>query len=455
MILVTDKKAFALVIVDETILRLIGFDKYYRYLKLVRRIKMSTIKMRLQSVYVFWLWALANKIEEDEDLQLYFARYLVVLEDGFKINGSSKVDGLNEEIEYTVFESKPKQSSTIEKERAAVESFFKYMGTLQEEKYNLEKNFKAYSRQAKYNKGSSYGLRMSKYIQNILLDEVSILPTKTTSYIKGDVKAFPFQLFDSLLALAEPREKLLYLLCGTCSARRNQALNLTLYDIDYVSKNIWLVDPVSEDQLGFHGVKRKSFLRSEYMIDAASDYPHSKYGFKAPIPTSFKSRKPLQWLNRNYKELFFQTLSEYSPIPESLRIPRHPFFFVTNSGKRLSPEFVNDRFTRHLETLSKQFPEYAFRLNGLGIHSLRHMFGAVMATIEAKLLMADKAYEGRYVRRFTQEAMGHRNKESTSIYFNRPWDIDIELGEYFQALVETTMFKEYDDNRRKKYVKKN
>lgn len=436
MLLITDTNAYATVNTGSAVVHLEGLSKYYRYLRLVRRNRASTIESRLNAVYHFWLWTLCNASETDEDLQLYFARYLVALEDGFIVENITDVEEFNEQHEYEIYRSKPKKPSTIEKEKRAVESFFKYAGTLDAKKLGLEKNFLSYAHQAKLGKGAGYGLRMSKYLQEIFLDDVSILPANN-SFAVGDIRAFPYVLFGDLLEIAEAREKLLYLLYGACSARLTQALNLTLYDIDYENMNVWLIDPRSNDQLGFDGRGRKTFLWEEYGIDAAKQKAHKRYGFKAPIPTNFKERMPLLWLHNGYKTLFFETLTDYNPPPESTRKPKHPFFFVTKSGKRLSPSFVNDRFRRHLEELKKKYPKFANRLDGLGIHSLRHMFGSVMATLEAKLVISGQSnlVSKNFIRWYTSMAMGHRNSASTDIYFHRPWDIEIELGEFVQALI--------------------
>ena len=435
MLVINDEHANAVIIVDNIPIELVGLDKYYKYLKKVKRNKLATIKNKLDSLYHFWLWTLCNEVESDEDIQLYFARYLIALENGFKVISITHIDDFNEDVENLLYESKPKQSSTIQKEKRAVESFFQYMNTFKSEDYNLEKNFLAYNKQSKHNKGSSYGLKMSKYMQEILLDTESILPSHGTP-VKGDIKAFPFQLFDELLEVANPREKLIYLLCGACSARISQALNLTFYDLDYASKNVWLIDPFSNGQLGFYGIGRKHFLKEEYNINIDTDKKHNKFGFKYPIPTNYKQRAPLFWLNENYKALFFNTLVEYNPLPESLRTPRHPFFFVRSTGRRLTQDEVHKTFKKHLKILQEKYPEFEYKLNGLGIHSLRHMFGSVMATLEAKLIINGEAEKTHWIRWFTSNAMGHKNSSSTDVYFNRPWDIEIELGTYFQAMID-------------------
>lgn len=454
MLVVTNNNAYAIVVVNDNVIELVGLNKYYNYLKKVRRNKLLTIKNKLDSLYHFWLWTLCNQAYRDEDIQLYFARYLLALKNGFKIININHLDEFDEDIEQVVYESKPKQPSTIEKEKRAVESFFKYMNTFKSADFNLEKNFLAYSKQSKHNKGSSYGLKMSRYMQEILLDDESIFPSSNNP-VKGDIKAFPFQLFDELLELAQPRERLIYLLCGACSARVGQALNLTFYDLDYNSRNIWLIDPFSDEQLGYHGQGRKSFLKNEYGIKIESDSEHNKIGFKYPIPTNYQQRTPLSWLNENYKTLFFDTLLKYNPLPESLRKPRHPFFFVRSTGKRLTKDEVYKTFKKHLKILQDKYPEFAYKLNGLGIHSLRHMFGSVMATLEATLIINGEPEKTHWIRWFTSNAMGHKNSSSTDIYFNRPWNIEIELGRYFQAVIDQQIVTNSNyESRRLKNAKK-
>lgn len=447
MLIKTNEYAHAIIIVDNTKIELVGLNRYYNYLKKVKKNSIGTIKNKLDSLYHFWLWSLCNASEIDEDIELYFARYLLALESGFQIWHTTHINELNEDIDYIVYKSKAKQFSTIEKEKRAVESFFKYMKSFKSEDYNLEKNFLAYNKQARHNKGSSYGLKMSKFMQEVLLDNESILPSYSNP-VKGDIKAFPFKLFDYLLEVANPRERLIYLLSGACSARIGQVLNLTFYDLDYNSKNVWLIDPFSNEQLGCHGLGRKKFLAEEYDIKIDIDKEHNKFGFKYPIPTNYKQRAPLFWLNENYKILFFNTLVNYNPLPESLRKPRHPFFFVRSTGKRITADEVHKTFKKHLKILQEKYPEFKYKLDGLGIHSLRHMFGSVMATLEAKLIMNGEAEKTHWIRWFTSNAMGHKNPSSTDVYFNRPWDIEIELGTYLQAIIDQQIVINNNINRR-------
>lgn len=425
--------------------KLYFFPELENYLKLkilVKRIKPTSLKTVLSSIKSFIIWSLANPSSQNEQLTFYLSRYLSDCENGFEIYDSIFIEELNERIDYKILSVNPKQPSTIDKDKANIEDFLKSTNQELFKNFNLEKNIKSLNHSFKNSIHDGYSLKMGSLAQQVFANDVSIIPSRNKS-LGNDFKSFPYQLFNSLLEISSPREKLIYLLCGACSARISQVLNLTLYDFDYENKHVWLIDPRSNDQLGIHGIGRKTFLKDVYNIDASKDKPHSNIGFKAPIPLRFKNRIPLYWISNIYKYLFFNTLSEYKFLPESSRIPRHPFFFVTNSGARLTPQQVHVTFTFHCEKLKKLYPEKANNLDGLGLHSLRHMFGVMMATFQARILMNKKYFKYNIpidqIKIITKEAMGHRSLSSTDVYFNRPWHLDIELGEHINTLYDEMM----------------
>jgi len=411
-------------------------EKYIRLKIKVKRIKHKTLVTKLSSIKTFIIWSLLHPVKTDEDLILYLARYLDTLENGIKIYNNIFIEELNENIEYCIVDVKPKQQSTIDKDKAIIEDFLKSTNQDMFEKFNLPKNIRSLNHSTKNSVHDGYGLKMGTLSQKAFAKDISIIPNQSKPAY-GDIKAFPFQLFDNLIDLAHPREKLIYLLCGACSARISQVLNLTLYDFDYKNKNVWLIDPRSNDQLGIHGIGRRNFLKDIYSIDANKDKPHINIGFKAPIPLRYKERLPLYWISSNYKELFFDLLSEYKTVPESNRIPKHPFFFVTSSGNRLMPQQVNITFKNHCKKLKKQFPKHEVQLDRVGLHSLRHMFGVMMATFQAYLIINKKNnISPDEIKTTTKEAMGHKSLSSTNVYFNRPWHLDLELGEYITKLFD-------------------
>ncbi len=424
--------------INNQIYNLPEFEKYLRNKIKVKKIKYKTLITKLSTIKNFIIWSLVNHVNEDEDLVLYLARYLESIENGFEIYDSIYIQEINESIEYRLIQSKPKKNSTIIKDKAIIEDFLKTTNQDLFKSFNLSKNIKALNHSNSNSKHDGYGLEMGSLSQKAFANEVSII-SNTQNPIEGDIKAFPYELFEELLNLGNSREKLIYLLCGACSARVGQALNLTLYDFDYANKNVWLIDPRSNNQLGIQGVSRYQFLKDMYNIDAKIDKPHVDIGFKAPIPLRYKERLPLYWISSNYKELFFEILSDYKTIPESNRNPKHPFFFITSTGQRLTPQQVDNRFKRHCNKLKKKFPKYEVQLDGIGLHSLRHMFGVMMATFQTYLIMNNnpKNIPIDQIKIITKEAMGHRQLSSTDIYFNRPWNLNIELGEYVMKLFDT------------------
>ena len=417
-------------------------ENYIKVKILVKRIKPNSLKTILSSIKSFIIWSLANPSNLNEELVYYLSKYLSDCENGFEIYDSIFIEQLNERIDYKILSINPKQPKTIDKDKASIEDFLKSTNQDLFTSFNLKKNIKSLNHSFQNSIHDGYSLKMGSLAQKAFANDVSIIPTRNKS-LGNDYKSFPYQLFNSLLEISSPREKLIYLLCGACSSRISQALNLTLYDFDYENKHVWLIDPRGNDQLGIHGMGRKTFLKDVYNIDAAKDKPHSNIGFKAPIPLRFKNRIPLYWISDIYRSLFFDTLAEYKFLPESSRIPKHPFFFVTKSGARLTPQQVHVTFTAHCEKLKKLFPEKANNLDGLGLHSLRHMFGVMMATFQAKILMNKKDLKYNIpmdqIKIITKEAMGHKSLSSTDVYFNRPWHLDIELGEHINTLYDEMM----------------
>lgn len=433
---INNKFYFSLCI-NNKIYNLPELEKYIRNKIKVKRNKYNTIKTSLSTIKIFILWTLSKPLQDDEDLIFYLSRYLEDAENGFQIYNSIFVKDLNENIEYLLVDSLPKEPTTIDKDKRIIENFLKTTNQDLFATFDLKKNIKSINHSSKSSRHDGYGLRMGSLSQEVFANDESIIPNNNKP-IKGDTRAFPYELFNELLQLAKPREKLIYLLCGACSARISQALNLTLYDFDYVNRNVWLIDPRTNGQLGIHGIKRKQFLMDVYGIDAAKDKPHVDIGFKSPIPLRYKERLPLYWVSSIYRDLFFNTLSEYKLIPESNRDPNHPFFFVTSSGRRLSKQQVSDTFQRHCKKLKRKFPKYEVQLDAIGLHSLRHMFGVMMATFQAYLIIKGnpKNIPLDQIKIITKEAMGHKQLSSTEIYFNRPWNLNIELGEYLMNLFD-------------------
>jgi integrase len=359
----------------------------------------------------FWVWSLYNAPKENESFPFYLARFREALLNGYIIKESFYDDYLKDTLELVIIDEKPKAKQTVNKSLAGVKSYMYYIDESQMLEntnfvdiiYENHKSKKGFLRALDIKKSHSYLETFGKK-QSILK------PFKVAAQSSQAIKAFPHKSFNALLEIAEPRERLLYLLLGACSSRIGQALSLTLYDIDYEKEEVWLLDP-SSDFIDLYNRPRRQWLLNEYGIDMTSDKEHSGLSlcFKYPIPLK---HEPLYWIQQEYKRMFFQTLPLYlrnhNYLQEHSRERPHPFVFITKTGKRYMPRGALSILKKHIKQLNKQGHNIPI---DLGFHSLRHMFGVVMSEIYAKT--SDES-----ILFLTKEAMGHSNIESTMVYFN-------------------------------------
>lgn len=396
---------------DGQVIKLFKSYEWSIWLSSIRNCKPGTIYQFTKAIERLWIWSLYNnKTTDNESFSFYLARYREDLLVGYKIKEKIFDSYLDDEIELTICNEKPKAKQTINKELAGIKSYLNFIdeSNLIENKnyidifYENKKSKKGFLSALDIKKSSSYLETFGKKIDYLK-------PYKVTASSGNSIKAFPHKNFDALLSISKPREKLIYLLMGACSARIGQALNLTLYDIDYEKEEVWLMDSTSTSQ-DLYGNNRKKWLFEKYGIDIVRDKEHNDLGlqFKYPIPLK---NEPLYWISEKYKKLFFTTINDYinssKYIKEKLRPKPHPFFFITSSGKRLMARGLLEIFKKQIRTLNTQ----GHNIPDLGFHSLRHMFGVVMAEVFAKT--GDES-----ILFLTKEAMGHNNIDSTLIYFN-------------------------------------
>lgn len=396
---------------NESVIFLYKSCEWTYWLRKLQNLRPNTIRTFINSMEKFWIWSLYNPPKEN-NFAFYLARYRESLLNGFEIKEKVVDFEDNEEYEIPILKVKPLKKVTINKELAGIKSYFFFM----EESYKLQNEdvINKFHENFKRKKGTLDGIEISKsgiYLETFgkkrdLVKDFKIIKTKS------EIKYFPLEYYDKLLELAKPRERLIFLLCGACGARIGQALNLTLYDIDFNNEEVWLISPLS-DEKDFRGVSRRKWLLSEYGIDAETTPPHNAqdFQFKYPIPLK---HEPLYWINEEkYKTLFFKTLAEYTNsqdfLPEHLRIPRHPFLFVRKTGKRVHQKEIYNRFKNILKILVSEY-QADKKILDLGLHSLRHMFGHFWAELYART--GDER-----ILFTTQEAMGHSDFSSTMVYF--------------------------------------
>jgi len=414
--------------IKDKILKLEYSDKWSKWLILNQRYSLSTVKTYISSLERFWLWSLINPSYNNEDIEEYLARYRDNLINGFNYEIVIKNKLSNTYISIPFCQSLPKKSTTINKELTAIESFLEYINIKNKTAFSVfsqKIDDSLISHQEKNSIGDGYGLKMGIISKEVWgARKKKLKPIKNNSY--DDYRAFPFELFIKLLEIAKPRERLVYLLCGGASARIGQALNFTLYDVDYDKKRVWLCDPTSDYKCGLINKSRKAWMKEKYNIDCYKDKPHNMFGFKYPIPYNPKANRPLYWMDTAIRDIFFDTLIEYNPLPEYLRAQKHPFAFVTKNGNRLYARNVATTFKKHcikLQSLNK-----GYNLSGLGLHSLRHMYGVYMAELYAMAIEKKIDIAPDKLKIYCQHGMGHKSMSSTDIYFNMRFEKEIQIG---------------------------
>ncbi len=408
---VGDKKRIANIFNGETSV-LAYSEEWYVWMTVLRNLAMSTAEMYMKSMDRFLNWSHHNP-PQNEPFAVYVAKYRNDLLCGYTLYEREYDELYGEEMDYPIFTSKPMQKSTINKEMEGIESYLRFM-----EDDDLMRNEKFVDIVYERKKGENSFLagidikQSSSYLQTFGKREGFIAPYKVQKNT-AKIRYFPPELYDRLLEIANPRQRLLYLLCGATSARIGQALNLTIYDIGFADMQVWLLDPKGDDK-GLDGIPRRLWLLNEYGIDINRDRPHNHKGlrFKYPIPLN---HEPLTWIGgKTYRQMFFETWTAYRKsefyVNEYSRFPRHPFAFTTSTGNRFLPADANRALKSDLLQLIAERPEYNHILE-YGFHSLRHMFGHIMAEAYAM----DKNDNLIFI---TKEAMGHSSLGSTLEYFN-------------------------------------
>lgn len=404
--------------------------QYGTYLSLVKDLSPRTIANYMGSLERFWIWSLAVKPNEDEDFPLYLSKYRRELKNGLTIYNYF-IDENRTKNKISLLELNPKVQTSVDQEISCLKVFFDWHS----EKYpevNLNKEGINWLRELHRRKNSKHSSYISNNINSLSLERIAkkeSLIAKPQKRIMNTDKAFPFEHFLELVNISKPREKLIYLLMGGTSARISQVLNLTIYDIDFHKREIYLSDPTVDDvnQKGYLGITRRRWLKTNYQIDAISQHPHNKLGFKYPIPSN--PNKPLYWINQSIKDLFFKILADYNTFPEHLRNPKHPFFFTKVNGERLLYKPTYNKFKKDWLELSKIYTN--LHADDFSPHALRHMWGNYMAEIYYLASLKMLPAEAERIRLYTQEGMGHSDFKATDTYFKAKMTDVIRSGEEF------------------------
>lgn len=449
-------------------------NDYVSYLTNSKNLAQKTIFSHVSVIYKYWIYSLFFSKEEDENLFNYLIRYKNALENGFKIEKDLYLKDFNTTKTLTLIKFKPTKQFC--REFSTLEKYFLYIfnqdinpSDLTTEIpvyfYTNKKNFKKMLIRDKYSKGVSYGLKAKGLMKSALLENITIfkefkkMKPRTNQYRNQYKKIFPFKYYDKLLSIADNRMKLFYILCGACSARKGQALQLTKYDIDFKNKKVYLIDsrynftPLDEQFKPLNNQKGRYDLLKEKDID----FYKGKYKLiasKYHIPTIDSNDNSLKFLFPKYRNYFFEIYLKYSKKIKS----QYPFIFQTQSDDKhpiLLPSNVSDFFKRDVKRMCEKYgiDYYGEHLDIMNLHSLRKMYGSVMADIaifqqahfskNSNIMLPNKEIINVYelIKIWTAKAMGHSNLKSLDVYFNTTEVSDIFIEQIiFQNMENINQF---------------
>lgn len=373
----------------------------------------GTLKTYIPLIHKFWIYSLYFPPKKEQSFPDYMWEYrTTIATKGYQIEKKDTVYGIN--IKYFSKEFKPTNSVNID--MTALKSYFNYIfDELCNENFELVDkipygaygdalNYDKLTNSENHSKGSSYGLKARGMMRDALANNITIFDKlikskkhtkKENSLNKGlgrsvldtttiSMKNFPLVMFDDFIGrINNPKDKLLYLLCGCLGARRSQALNLTFYDVDVKNEKVYLTDPLtnlkptdSNGKVFMAQLGRKDLL-AKYKI-FANIKPHSLIRFKYQIPTMSESSRELMFLPGKYKKIFFET---YSRVLQTIDTRKNPFIFQTKNKRRYLPSNASTMFNYNLDKFIYNNPKYEKIEIEKGLHSLRHMYGVVWADI--------------------------------------------------------------------------
>lgn len=324
----------------------------------------NTIKQYVSFVNMFYEYELVyakEKYTDKKEMEGHINGFLLALEEGNNIldwtpHGGSSINiakmALYSYLAYSTGDD------TIMKERRAVSRFeqeFKkqgMLGYLQTKRKTRSYKFRKRGK-GRYRRGAS----ITKFFP-------------------------PEHWWDFYENLKLHRDKAFFCICLGTSARVGQALNVWVKDVLFDEEKIVFIDPRYDE------VRAKE-LKSPYGLD-----PDPEINNKGPLPGV--------WLDDGLKKEFFRQVRLYFEkefVPNSKRLNKHPYLFVTRTGNRLRPQYVRKKFG---STIAK------IGLTGYTPHSLRHLYGYICAAH-----LGQKAED-------IADNMGHANIESTRIYTKMP-----------------------------------
>ncbi len=414
--------------------------KYFLHLRYGKRNKFQSRRKYAEDLYQFFQWAILQ--EKTKDMYALLVEFREML----RGSGFFYAFGRTSRGDFMI---PHKKCSSIKSQIITIENYYYFLAD-NHYKDNLirssKKDYKEVRRKSRFGFGSGFGLKMFPATAAVLLLKKRIIPIEKCSKSTGKEDTyFPFKYFmgssvqqdngketpglvdwvikqgdktnNPTIKHAKYRDALLILLMGGSSARIGQACSLTLWDINERTREVYLIDPESDNTP--HYLKTK-MGRSERLMQKYSIIPSEATkasGFKYPIPLS---HAPLLWINDIVKYKFFYIYSLYKTMINFTEMP-WVFQAIDRKGKksRFTPSpngHANKMITSLIKDYREQFKSsYRNDPDNLelrqlflaeGPHSFRHMYAVTLLTYA----VVSKEHNSTLLQFFIMEGMGLKSQ---------------------------------------------
>ena len=240
-------------------------------------------------------------------------------------------------------------------------------------------------------------------------------------------KPFPPHLVDELIQeTSNVRDKILFASSAYGGRRLSEHLNLFLEDVEVIGTDLKIIlrhpakAPMTWRNITNSKVSgsRREYLKSMFNLLPRVDHgaKSSKAGWKGiqfeDLAALSSEVYFIRGAGAELAKLHRQYLHQFLP-----RLPKgkHPYYFVSESGKPLTIKAAEKQFRLARQRLEKK---HGISLKGYGVHSLRHYYGFFHADVLKTDLLLLRQY------------MGHARLSSTAVYAH------ISPSTARQALVE-------------------
>lgn len=362
-----------------------------------------------QGVYSYtWLWKAVNTIGQLRD---FYA-----LEKQKKVLGPGDFRPLLEDFLFaldhgTVLGWRPASNA---KYRSAKSALSLYMKFLRGDADNIVSD-----KEAEFIAACLDSAESTKHAEKSLLAHTKPREKKKVSGRRKNVvglrryKPFPPWLVHELISETKnQRDKLIFALIAYGGRRSSELLHLFLEDVGLEGKEalVYLKHPALSPMKWKNNAhrtilgQRREYLRAMFGLLPRTDYGGlpAKVGWKGiKFDDEIAKSSQMYWIRDAGAYILLLHRNYLHTFRASTPRRHHPYYFVDESGEPLKMQALEKQFSLACGRLERK---HGIRLDGYGLHSLRHFYGFYCADVLGLDLLLIQKY------------MGHSQLSSTSVY---------------------------------------